>query len=715
MKMQFERLECRTLFAGEPGVLADLQVDANRDGRIDAADYTSEDRWTPGRGAIILPNLDRDNTTTGAPDNWSGGNFNGKPVAPNNIIDNAADLKDIGLIRLAKLKTLDAYNYTLTIRLLRPASDPTWFKNTATTDRVRLFLPSKADGKGNTVLQSGDAAVIGRGIGSNIRFKAEPQAVNEYSIFDVAGEDGFMIGIEGIKPGAVIRVEATLYWTPAIADGPPPAPERINQDVVELKVAPFTLLDDRLRAKRVIVEDLNRIPGFDNAALRAKLKEVFGDNVIESRNGDLWQQDGYEIGYVKAPYGQMNLVLELPRAGLALSNPNASMRQFARSSLLGPGVGVSIDLATFPIVDNSSLGGDIDTLFKPGSKSGAPGFLLRSNMPSYLRDFFDAQGVNKPIDLPLQWLGVNHVDEVIQQTPTGKVLVADPDIAWALLLWAAKIDPNVRMHPGMNGNEFVPGYTPQGLKVTQLLNDSRLRWQSLVYAQQSDKLAAVRGKVRDALGLKDEVTWPSKAATNKGSIRLWRGGAFAQMLGSIERTFEVRFTSSDAYQLRYRDTGGTWSKWYAGRKSADTVFVEARAFILKNYWSSGTAQAGDSFSYKTVPGATLIKMPQLLASPGLLSDPSDPTDPILTPFSVNHINSLVDGPTVVTGKAFGPKVAWRDATKRDLLQDYVTATFKRAGYTAVEVVDSTTYHNSGGNIHCGTNVIREIPGGFWWA
>ena len=90
--MPFESLECRRLFAGEPGVVADLQVDANRDGNIDAADVLKENRWTPGRGAIILPNLDRDNTNTGAPDNWGGGSFNGRPVAPNNVIDNAADL-----------------------------------------------------------------------------------------------------------------------------------------------------------------------------------------------------------------------------------------------------------------------------------------------------------------------------------------------------------------------------------------------------------------------------------------------------------------------------------------------------------------------------------------------------------------------------------------------------------------------------------------------
>ena len=714
--MRLERLESRRLFAGEPGVLADLQVDANRDGRIDAADELNEHRWTPGRGAIVLPNLDRDNTTTGAPDNWSGGSFNGRAAAPNNVIDNAADLADIGLIRLAKLKTQDAYNYTLVVRILKAptADEAAWFKRTGADDRVRLFLPGKQDGP-DSLPEPSDSAAIGRGIGTTIRFRAEPEAVNEYSIFDVAGDGGYFFGIEGIRPGAVVRVQATLYWTPAIADGEPLPPELINQDVVAIKVAPFTLQGNRQRAAKVIVEDLNAQPTpFDNAAVRDKLASLFGDDVIESHNGDFWQQDGYEIGYVQAPYGQMNVVLELPRARLALSDPNLSMRKFVRGSLLGPGVGVSIDLASYPIGDNSSLGGDIDTLFKPGTGAAAPGPLLMSNMPGYMRDFFDAQGVNKPIDLPLEWLGVNHVDEVVQQAPGGKVIVADPDTAWALLLWAAKVDPNVRLHPGMNGNETLPDYTSDGIRATDLLNDERLRRQNLVYAQQTGKLATVREKLRAALGLTDDVTRPSRRATNKGNVTLARGGAFASMLGDVERTFEARFTGSDAYELRYRDAGGAWSQWYAGSKSADTVFVEARAFILKEYWS-GTAQAGDAFIYRTVPDATLIKMPQLFASPGLLADPSDPVNPILAPFSVNHINALVDGPTVVTGRAFGPKVAWRDATRRDLLQDCVEATFTRAGYTAVEMVDSTTYHNAGGNVHCGTNAIREIPAGSWWA
>ena len=715
--MQIESLERRQLFAGDFGIVADLQVDANRDGKIDALDSIDEEVWTPGRGAIILPNLDRDNTATGAPDNWSGGNYNGKPIAPNLIIDNAADLKDIGLIRLNKLNTDAPYNYTLVLRVVRPSSDPTWFKNTNAYDRIRLFLPGTADGKGNTVLAAGDAAAIGGGIANTIIFKDAPNALNEYAIQDLAGSGGFFIGIEGITPGAVVQVQATLWYTPAVTDGAPPPPELINRDVVELKVAPFTLQDNRAAVKKVIVENLNDHPvGFDNAAVRAKLKELFGSKVIESTNGDFWQQDGYEIGYVQAPYGSMNVVLELPRAQLQFGNPGVSMRTFVRGSLLGPGVGVALDVAYQPIVDNSSLGGDIERLFKPGSTPGDPGFLLMSNMPQYLRDFFDAEGVTKSIDLPLDWLSVNHVDEVIQQTQTGKVLVADPDLAWALLLWAAKVDPNVRMHPGMNGNEFVPGYTPDGLKVTQLLGDTRLRFQNLVFLRQPGKLPTVRDKVRDALGLTEELTWPVKAATNKGDAKLTRGGAFTQLLGNVERTFEVRFLDADAYQLRFRDAGSTWSKWYGGKKSADTVFIEARAFLLKNYWT-GAAQAGDTFTFKTVPNATLVRMPQLFATGGLLLDPTTPPpEPlILVPFTVNHINSLADRGLVVTGKAFGPKIAWKDSTKRDLLEDYVVATFKKSGYSRVELVDSTTYHNNGGSLHCGTNAIREIPLDEWWA
>ena len=147
--MQLEHLETRSLMAGQPGLAVDLLADSDRNGVINALDNAKEDSWTTGpggRGAVILPNFDRDNTTTNAPDNWTGGLFNGRPVAPNNVIDNTADLADIGRVRLNKLNADAPYEYIVIVRLLKAKSDLAWFKNTAATDRVRLFMPSKSSG-----------------------------------------------------------------------------------------------------------------------------------------------------------------------------------------------------------------------------------------------------------------------------------------------------------------------------------------------------------------------------------------------------------------------------------------------------------------------------------------------------------------------------------------------------------------------------------------
>jgi hypothetical protein len=73
--MHFHPLEPRILFAAA-GSLADLLIDSDRDGQITPADDFNENVYTngkSGRGAIVLPNFDRDNTTTPAPDNWAGG------------------------------------------------------------------------------------------------------------------------------------------------------------------------------------------------------------------------------------------------------------------------------------------------------------------------------------------------------------------------------------------------------------------------------------------------------------------------------------------------------------------------------------------------------------------------------------------------------------------------------------------------------------------
>ncbi len=196
-KLRFETLEPRSLLASLN--IADLLVDSNRDGKITVADNLGEDTWVDGksgRGAIILPNLDRDNKTTAAPDNWVGGNFNGLPVAPNNIIDNAADLQDIGKIRLAKLDPDSIYNYRLTIRVSRTQAESTWFANTKPEDRIRLFLPTKHLPNGDTTIQENDVAVIGPGLGHTIVFTSNVRNANEYPVQLLQGQGGFFLALK---------------------------------------------------------------------------------------------------------------------------------------------------------------------------------------------------------------------------------------------------------------------------------------------------------------------------------------------------------------------------------------------------------------------------------------------------------------------------------------------------------------------------------------
>lgn len=499
MSNHSETLEPRQLFAfTAPMPRADLLVDANRDGIVTSLDDAGEDVWSKGpngRGSVVLPNFDRDNTLPGgAPDNWTGGVWNGKPAAPNHVIDNAADLQDVAPLRLKKFG-LDfaTYNYRVTLQVLKPANDPAWFKNTAAQDRVRLFFPTKQLPGGDVVTQAGDVAVIGPGLGDTIHFVRNPAMPNEFSVMDLEGAGWFQFGVEGIKAGAEVRFKVTITYDPLIIESAPvgggggggPAggggdgewvdPSPVS-DTVAVRVAPFVLSDHGQKAQKVYVENMNRY-NIDNSQARATLKQLFGNRLVESRSGDLWQQDGYEIGYVRAPYGSMPVVLELPRARDHFFETAHNMKSFVRGTLLAAGVGVATDVAHLPNDTASAFGGDIETL----PRAGKPGYLLSSGMPATLRSFFEAQGTNPVLDLRLDdWLGVAHVDEVLQAAPNGKhALVADTDLAWAMALWAVKLNPNVRAFAGMNGLDQLPGYTAEGAKLADLLSNAKFRKQNL--------------------------------------------------------------------------------------------------------------------------------------------------------------------------------------------------------------------------------------------
>ena len=84
-------------------------------------------------------------------------------------------------------------------------------------------------------------------------------------------------------------------------------------------------------------------------------------------------------------------------------------------------------------------------------------------------------------------------------------------------------------------------------------------------------------------------------------------------------------------------------------------------------------------------------------------------------YTNNHVNCLVDGDTVFTASSHGPVVDYDSSgTASDILGDYVSAMFARAGYTAITQANEVYYHNRLGSIHCGTNARRVAPTYEWW-
>ena len=107
--------------------LANLLVDADRDGRITPADDVHENVHSGGpgaRGMIVLPNFDRNNTSSAAPTTGPAGRGTPRPLAPNTVIDDDPDLLDVGKLRLARLSVDDPYKCRATSRRLRAPEQP---------------------------------------------------------------------------------------------------------------------------------------------------------------------------------------------------------------------------------------------------------------------------------------------------------------------------------------------------------------------------------------------------------------------------------------------------------------------------------------------------------------------------------------------------------------------------------------------------------------
>ncbi|MCD0447273.1 protein-arginine deiminase domain-containing protein [Glycomyces sp. A-F 0318] len=485
-----------------------LLADTNRDGQVTAADAAGRGEWTPGRGAIVVPNLDDDLQACPslAPD---GERLSDDALAAcsdgaDEVVNGAADLLDMAPLRIGPKRGLGA-GATATVAVDGPAGDA-----------ARLFV------------QGGDG---------------------DYSML---GPDD-PITADRLRDGVDLVLEATGFAETdagfidvalSVRDG-----RTVETDRVRIRIAPLLLAHDLAPIDRLIVsdngtavEDAER-HGYDPAASPPPVHEgeaAFREDLVaglesaglEGRltmyptGDDRWMRDQFITGYASmpGPGGDPHTLTVVLRS--AVVDPEGSTPEFplrdagrpAFTLLQGP------DTAVVQTYSPERVGQDeYNALWGSFSSTGnvivAPphaagdgarpaGRVLYGSDggeaapdPAFV-DFLAAQADQDPLAIDTSWLGVGHIDEFLSFTAADNdrgwaAVVADPALGARLL--EALVDD------GLGGQGLVQGAAPDGadLTVAQALEAPEIVEGNRIAAEGIDAALAVLAR---ELGLgEDEI------------------------------------------------------------------------------------------------------------------------------------------------------------------------------------------------------------------
>lgn len=396
-----------------------LRVDADRDGTVDGRDPPT--RWTwgrSGRGAAVLPNVDRDNPGTDV-------DVSNATIDPGN--DATAD---IAPLRIEPVPSSTPPAGTRLELRVSPAGV------------LRVF-----DG-----LVPGATEIIGPTAGDVHRFAAPPAAP-------------VLLGMEALRlagRGFDGLVELTLRTVL-------PAGRRLTQRTA-VRVAPWIMPNHTHRAQTVYVVDV----GPSNLRFRTELRRLVtaaGCTLVEHvERGDRWMQDAMEFGVTNLPTAGFRTVLRAPR--------DRPLQAFPRT-LLAPELGYTEQGTLRPDTTFDSHGNlEASPAVTVGGKHYRFGRIYygpgrpHERLDPEIRAFLRAQLVQDPFELDTNWLVVGHVDEVVTFVPTQattgnrfKMLIASPRRAYALLDALARTHPTAPMFTGRS----LDGATPLQTDVATFL------------------------------------------------------------------------------------------------------------------------------------------------------------------------------------------------------------------------------------------------------
>ncbi|PIM73372.1 hypothetical protein CTU88_06280 [Streptomyces sp. JV178] len=446
-----------------------------------------------------------------------------------------------------------------------------------------------------------------------------------------------------------------------------------SSDTVTLRVAPVLTHHHLQNTQQLLV---TKIPGTEGYAKRNRIfregldKEARAAGITKptinfTKYQDIWAQDFVEPGYVSmtGADGRRQVMRVMLRS--AQMDREAGRELFEK--LRGPNVGAVQVTGARPSEEwtlNSM--GNVETIppYAQGDRSFPAGRIIMGHRPDsgskpakVMRTFLKSQGLQDPLFLDTSWLHVGHVDEFVQflpaDTPRGwKLAVADPEAGLKLLR-----DAKAAGHGSKRMFSLPVG-------PTETINEA-LASKTLV----SDNNLATRRIEANLAILKRET-----GVTDAEVVRV--PALFTQGR-------EQRGESGDE-KLRLPRL----SRLGAGAELPDVARDHGQQRNLDRAVPGGAAPSAN----------------------GAVGSPAAPAPSVMTSAYVpGAVNGIVLSRThYLAPRQWGPVIGGKD-----IFTEAVTAAYTAAGMKVSYIDDWETYHQGMGEIHCGTNTLRDASAAWW--
>ncbi|XP_039223796.1 protein-arginine deiminase type-1-like [Crotalus tigris] len=382
-----------------------LDADINRSGTVTRRG-NQKDQWTwgpGGKGAILLVNCDRDNTTAEKEDN------------KDNVLTSKEDLEDMSrMILTARGPNGIFEKYQLTLHI-----------SEADCDKVGVFYPQVKKA------QRPYEHVLG------------PRKTSYHVKWDLRQVEGIFY-VEGLKFPDIDFPGLVTFHISLLETGKRVLEPSIFTDTVVFRVAPWIMTPNTLQPVSVYVcsvdENADFVEHIRKFASEAGCKFIVCTK--EDNGNDVWIQDEMEFGYTQAPHKTFPVVFDSPR--------NRELNIFPFKKVLGPDFGyVKRELSSE--ASSSSLDGfgnlEVSPPVNVKGKAYPLGRILigslsprhiHKSMSKLVLDFLHSQVVQSPIELYTDWLAVGHVDEFLSFVPAldrkgFRLLLASPRACFKLL------------------------------------------------------------------------------------------------------------------------------------------------------------------------------------------------------------------------------------------------------------------------------------------